>query len=46
MRRRLWLAWLLAGCAGPLWAGQLVVRISDSDSNATEFVTSSRGAAQ
>lgn len=34
MRRRLWLAWLLAGCAGPLWAGQLVVRISDSGGHA------------
>ncbi|MGN2243214.1 methylamine utilization protein [Frateuria sp. GZRR33] len=34
MRRRLLLAWLLAGCAGPLWAGQLVVRVSDSGGHA------------
>lgn len=34
MRRRLLLAWLLAGCAGPSWAGQLVVRVSDSGGHA------------
>jgi plastocyanin len=34
MRWRLLLACLLAGCAGPLWAAQLVVRISDTSGHA------------
>ncbi|MGN2250098.1 methylamine utilization protein [Frateuria edaphi] len=34
MRGRLLLAWLLAGCAGTSWAGQLVVRVSDSGGHA------------
>ncbi|HEV2540153.1 MAG TPA: methylamine utilization protein [Frateuria sp.] len=34
MRWRLVVAWLLAGCAGPAWAGQLVVRVSDSGGHA------------
>lgn len=34
MRRRLLLAWLLAGCTGPLWAAQLVVRVSDTGGRA------------
>src|SRR3569833_520227 len=34
MRWRLLLAWLLAGCAGTSWAGQLVVRVSDSGGHA------------
>ncbi|SEI87585.1 hypothetical protein [Frateuria terrea] len=34
MRWRVMVAWLLAGSAGPLWAGQLVVRISDAGGHA------------
>ena len=30
MRWRVVVAWLLAGSAGPLWAGQLLVRVSDA----------------
>lgn len=34
MRWRLMMAWLLAGSAGPVWAGQLVVRVSDTAGHA------------
>ncbi|MCX7512218.1 methylamine utilization protein [Frateuria sp. STR12] len=34
MRWRLMLAWLLAGSAGTVWAGQLVVRVSDTNGRA------------
>lgn len=34
MRWRVVVAWLLVGSAGPLWAGQLVVRVSDSAGHA------------
>lgn len=34
MRWRLMMAWLLAGGAGPVWAGQLVVRVSDTAGHA------------
>ena len=34
MRWRLVLAWLLVGSAGPVWAGQLVVRVSDTGGHA------------
>lgn len=34
MHWRLVLAWLLAGSAGPVWAGQVVVRVSDTGGRA------------
>lgn len=34
MRWRLVMAWLLVGSAGPVWAGQLMVRVSDSAGHA------------
>jgi plastocyanin len=34
MRWRVMVAWLLVGSAGPVWAGQLVVRVSDSGGHA------------
>jgi plastocyanin len=34
MRWRLMVAWLLVGSAGPVWAGELVVRVSDSGGHA------------
>lgn len=34
MRWQFMVAWLLAGSAGPVWAGQLVVRVSDTGGHA------------